>query len=210
MTKAKNKIRILIADDHKIVRIGLAALCATARDLIVVGEADDGDSAVAAATKLKPDVVVMDLMMPGRNGVDATGAIRERLPDTKVLVLTSYTTSDNLAKALDAGATGALLKTADDDTFLEAVRVLASGGRFIHPEIENMLEDDPPIEPLTPRQAEVLQSLTRGLSNRDIASQLGVSETRVEQHVNALLTKIGAANRTEAVTIALRKQLLKI
>ena len=207
---SKNKIRILIADDHKIVRIGLSSLCATAKDMSVVGEAEDGDSVVAAALKLNPDVIVMDLMMPGTDGAEATRKILERMPDVKVLILTSYTTSDIIAQALANGAVGALLKTADDETFLNAIRTLASGGKFIQGEIETMLEEDPPIPPLTPRQSEVLQSLTRGLSNHDIALQLGMSETRVEQHVNALLTKIGAANRTEAVTIALRKQLLKI
>lgn len=207
---SRNKTRILIADDHKIVRIGLSALCTTARDISVVAEADDGDAAVAETLKHRPDVVVMDLMMPGKDGAEAAREIHARLPDVKILILTSYTTSDRIALALADGAAGAILKTADDDVFLDAVRTVASGGRYIQPEVENMLEEDPPIAPLTPRQTEVLQSLTRGLSNRDIAIQLGVSETRVEQHVNALLTKIGAANRTEAVTIALRKQLLKI
>ena len=207
---SKNTIRILIADDHKIVRIGLSSLCATAKDMSVVGEAEDGDAAVTAALKLRPDVVVMDLMMPGTDGVEATREILEKLPDVRILILTSYTTSDIIAQALANGAAGALLKTADDEIFLNAIRTIAAGERFIQPEVENMLEDDPPIPPLTPRQSEVLRSLMRGLSNRDISIQLGMSETRVEQHVNALLTKIGAANRTEAVTIALRKQLLKI
>ena len=206
----KNKIKILIADDHKIVRIGLSALCATARDMTVIGEAEDGDSAVSTAGKLHPDVIVMDLMMPGKDGAEATREILAKLPDAKVLILTSYTTSDLIAQALANGATGALLKTVDDEVFLNAIRAIASRKKFIQSEIATMLEEDPPIPPLTPRQSEVLHSLTRGLSNRDIATQLGMSETRVEQHVNALLTKIGAANRTEAVTIALRKQLLKI
>ena len=207
---SKNKIRILIADDHKIVRIGLSSLCATAKDMSVVGAADDGDAAVTAALKLHPDVIVMDLMMPGTDGVEATREILAKLPDVRILILTSYSTTDVIARALADGAAGALLKTADDETFLSAIRTIAAGERFIQPEVENMLEDDPPIPPLTPRQSEVLRSLMRGLSNRDISIQLGMSETRVEQHVNALLTKIGAANRTEAVTIALRKQLLKI
>lgn len=206
----KNKIKILIADDHKIVRIGLSALCATARDMTVIGEAEDGDSAVSTAGKLHPDVIVMDLMMPGKDGAEATREILAKLPDAKVLILTSYTTSDLIAQALANGATGALLKTVDDEVFLNAIRAIASGKKFIQSEIATMLEADPPIPPLTPRQSEVLQSLTRGLSNRDIATQLGMSETRVEQHVNALLTKIGAANRTEAVTIALRKHLVQV
>lgn len=207
---SKNKIRILIADDHKIVRIGLSSLCATAKDMSVVGEAEDGDSAVTAALKLRPDVIVMDLMMPGTDGVEATREILEKLPDVRILILTSYSTTNVIARALANGAAGALLKTADDETFLNAIRTIAAGERFIQGEVENMLEDDPPIPPLTPRQSEVLRSLMRGLSNRDISIQLGMSETRVEQHVNALLTKIGAANRTEAVGIALRKHLLKI
>ena len=204
------QIRILIADDHKVVRLGLKALFGTEPDMSVVGEAEDGAKTVKAAGKLSPDVVIMDLMMPGTDGVEATKLILEQNPDARVLVLTSLASSDGIAAAIDAGAQGALLKSADDAVVLEAIRRVAAGECYIQPEIRNMLADDPPVPKLTPRQLDVLRSMTRGLTNKDIATQLGLCETRVIQHVNALLTKIGAANRTEAVAIALRKHLLKI
>ena len=127
-----------------------------------------------------------------------------------ILVLTSFSTSDGIARALESGATGAVLKTSDDAALLSAVRAIADGESFISPEVRKLLEREPPVPKLTPRQIEVLQSLTRGLTNRDIARQLGICEARVEQLVNALLSKIGAANRTEAAVLALRKHLLKI
>lgn len=204
------KIRILIADDHKIVRIGLKALLSSERDMEVAGEADDGDSAVLQAEKLRPDVVIMDLMMPGKSGEEATAEIHAHVPEAKVLVLTSFSTSDGIARALESGAAGAVLKTSDDAALLTAVRAVADGQSFISPEVRKLLEREPPVPKLTPRQIEVLQSLTRGLTNRDIARQLGICEARVEQLVNALLSKIGAANRTEAAVLALRKHLLKI
>ena len=204
------KIRILIADDHKIVRIGLKALLSSERDMEVAGEADDGDSAVLQAEKLRPDVVIMDLMMPGKSGEEATAEIHAHVPEAKVLVLTSFSTSDGIARALESGAAGAVLKTSDDAALLTAVRAVADGQSFISPEVRKLLEREPPVPKLAPRQIEVLQSLTRGLTNRDIARQLGICEARVEQLVNALLSKIGAANRTEAAVLALRKHLLKI
>ena len=204
------QIRILIADDHKVVRLGLKALFGTEPDMAVVGEAEDGAAAVKVAGKVLPDVVIMDLMMPRTDGIEATKLILAEHPDIRVLILTSLSSSDGIAAALDAGAQGALLKSADDATVLEAVRRVAAGESYVQSEIRNMLTDDPPIPKLTPRQLDVLRSMTRGLTNKDIATQLGLCETRVIQHVNALLTKIGAANRTEAVAIALRKHLLKI
>ena len=204
------KIRILIADDHTIVRIGLKALLSSERDMEVAGEADDGDSAVRQTEKLRPDVVIMDLMMPGKSGEEATSEIHAHVPKAKILILTSFSTSDGIARALESGATGAVLKTSDDAALLSAVRAIADGESFISPEVRKLLEREPPVPKLTPRQIEVLQSLTRGLTNRDIARQLGICEARVEQLVNALLSKIGAANRTEAAVLALRKHLLKI
>ena len=205
-----NDIRILIADDHKVVRLGLKALFSTEADMSVVGEAQDGEAAVKAVGKARPDVVVMDLMMPGMGGIEATRQVLAHHPETRILVLTSLASSDGIAAAVEAGAQGVVLKSADDAVVLEAVRRIAAGERYVQPEVRNMLADDPPIPKLTPRQLDVLRSLTRGLTNKDIATQLGLCETRVIQHVNALLEKIGAANRTEAVAIALRKHLLKL
>ncbi len=206
----KQKIRILIADDHKIVRVGLSALIAHENDMTVVGEAEDGQQVLDCAGSLNPDVVIMDLMMPVMNGEKATAELKKRHPDIKVIILTSYSTADGIANALEAGATGALLKTTDDSILFSAIRTVASGRKFISEGITQLLAIDPPVQKLTPRQLEVLNSMTRGLTNREIALQLGIGEARVEEHVTAIFSKINAANRAEAVAIALRKHLLKV
>ena len=204
------KIKILIADDHMIVRLGLAALFSHEKDMQVLGEAEDGLQAVDMVQKLHPDVIVMDLMMPGLDGVGATRKIKELSPDTRILILASYSTSDGIAHALDADADGAVLKTSDDASMLTAIRTIAAGERFVSTEIQNLLAVDPPAKELSPRQKDVLDSMIRGLTNKNIAEQLGIGEGRVEAHINAIFSKINAANRAEAVAIALRKQLLKI
>ena len=204
------QIRILIVDDHKVVRLGLKALFETEKDLRVIGEARDGQEAISLANASKPDVIVMDILMPGLGGIEATREIVKANTDQRILVLTSISSSDSVSAALEAGAIGAVSKSAEDSVILNALKKVAKGERFIQPEIASMMAEDPPVPKLTPRQLEVLGSMTRGLTNKDIARQLGLCETRVIQHVNALLEKIGAANRTEAVAIALRKHLLKI
>lgn len=203
------KVRVLIADDHTVVRIGLTALIESQPDLEVVGDADNGVAAVREAVRLQPDVVVMDLMMPRMDGVEATAELRRKVPSAKVVILTSYSTADGIAHAIDAGAVGALTKTADDSSLLSAIRIVAGGGRFISPRIARMLQESPPVPTLTGKQREILESMARGLSNIDIARQLDISPTVVREHITTILEKIGAANRTEAVAIALRKQLLQ-
>ena len=205
----KDKIRILIADDHTIVRTGLTALLGTVPGMEVVGEARNGEEAVRQTAKLKPDVVVMDLMMPKKDGAAATAEIVSSLPGTRVLVLTSFGASDAIARALDAGAAGAMMKDSPNSSLIAAIRAVASGKSAIAPEVRRIIASDPPAQVLTPRQEEVLLSMTRGLTNHDIASELSISEDRVEQHIRALLEKLGAANRTEAVAIAFRKHLIK-
>lgn len=205
-----NKIKVLVADDHKIVRIGLKALISQQKDLVCVGEADDGNDAVRKALKLKPDVITMDLMMPGKDGETATAELRERLPSAKVVILTSFSTSDGILAALDAGASGALMKTTADTTLLTAIRAVAEGKTFISPEVRKLMANDPPIPRLSDRQKDVLQSLTQGLTNKEIAQRFGLCKGRVEELVNAIFLKLDASNRAEAVAVALRKQLLKI
>ena len=201
------QIRILIADDHKIVRMGLKALFSATRDLKVVGEADDGDAAVAMAHALTPDVITMDLMMPKRDGVSAIRELHERLSATNIVVLTSYGATDSIAAALEAGARGAVMKSADDAALLSAIRTVARGETFISPEVRQLLAIDPPTPALSPRQKEVLDAIVKGLSNSEIAQLLGLSRTTVKDYVESLLAKLGAANRAEAVAITLRKQL---
>ena len=206
----KSKIKVLIADDHTIVRIGLTTLLNAESDIEVVGEARNGEMAVKEALRLTPDIVVMDLMMPKKDGAEATAELHERLPSAKVIILTTFGASDGIAHALESGAAGVLMKTADDADIVSTIRAVADGRTVISADIKRLLANDPPVPTLTPRQLEVLNSMTRGLTNRDIANQLGICIDRVNDQVAAILTKIGAANRTEAVAIALRKQLLKI
>ena len=203
-------IRILIADDHKIVRMGLAALLATEKDLQLVGEAENGIEAVRLAAGLKPDIVIMDIMMPKKDGVEATQEVLSASPDTKVLLLTSYGTSNAVAQAINAGASGALMKTADDAQIVSVIRRLAAGEKYVSPEIKKSISETPTIPILSPRQTEVLKQLTLGLTNKEIASALGIRKDGVEDHINIIFSKLGASNRAEAVAIALRKHLLKM
>jgi len=201
-------IKILIADDHLIVRTGLAALLGTEKDLKVVGQAKNGVEAVSETLRLHPDVVIMDLMMPKKDGVAATAEIAEKAPAAHIIVLTSFGTSDGIAYALSAGAKGAILKNADIAELVRAIRTVAGGGEYVSPEIRQQLDSDPPIPLMTPRQREILASMVRGLTDRDISRQLGIRLDGVNDHVRAILQKLGAANRTEAVAIAMRKHLL--
>ena len=136
--------------------------------------------------------------------------LSRELPDTRVIILTSFAASEGIAHALHAGAAGALMKTDDEQTLIQTIRRVAAGEQVISDEIKKLIQNDPPLPALTPRQRDILESLSRGLTNRDIASQLGIRQDGVDRHVATLLSKIGAANRTEAVAIAIQKQLLKI
>ena len=204
------RIRVLIADDHTIVRIGLKALFAEEADIEVVGEARNGVEAVKVALETRPDIVIMDLQMPKKDGVEATRELAVKLPSAAIAILTTYGTSDGIAHAIQAGARGAMLKTADDACLVSAIRKIAAGEEYVSQEIRKLLADDPPIPELSVRQSEILKSLTTGLTNKEIAQQLGIRRDSVEDHINALFAKLGAANRAEAVAIALRKHLLKI
>lgn len=203
------KIKVLIADDHTIVRAGLTALLGTEKDIEVVGEAKNGAEAVSNAVELHPDIVIMDLMMPKMDGVEATKELLRKAPSAKTILLTTYGTSDGIAHALKVGARGAVLKNADNSELAKAIRIVAQGGDYISPDIRQQLAADPPVPDLTPRQSEILESMVRGLTDRDIAQQLRLSPESVSEHVGAIRQKIGAANRTEAVAIAMRKYLLK-
>ena len=203
-------IRILVADDHAITRFGIISLLETEPNLSVIGQAEDGESAITETNRLRPDVVIMDLMMPTVDGLEATKRIMKAHPETKILILTSFGEADSIGHALNAGASGAIMKNTDTSDFPAIVRDIAAGKRIISPEISKMLSDNPPVPNLTERQKAILLSVTRGLSNKDIAAQFDISTDCAKDHVNTILAKIGAANRAEAVAIALRKHLLKI
>ena len=203
------KTSVLLVDDHSVVRMGLAAIINIEKDLKVCGEAESGAEAVKLAREMRPDVVVMDFMMPGMDGAEATEAVLRASPESKVLVLTTYGTSVDIARALKCGATGAVTKNLSNEELADAIRATARGERMLSAEIEASLSEAESDNGLTTRQREVLDSITRGLSNDDIAGMLGISKVRVKQHLAALYQKLGAANRAEAVAIALRRQLLK-
>ena len=201
---------VLIADDHSVVRMGMSALLGAEGDLRVIAEAKNGGEAVAAALDKRPDVIIMDLKMPKMDGIEATKSILAQQPDAKILILTSFATTDRIARAIKAGALGAIMKNADDSEMVAAVRAVAQGKACIARDVKRLFREDPPTPELSPRQHEILDSITRGLTNADIAKQLGISIDMVKKHMNALMQKMNAANRSEAVAIALRKQLLKI
>ncbi len=203
------KLRILLADDHSIVRMGISALLQYEKDLSVVGEAEDGKEAVALAKKHKPDVVLMDLMMPCMDGVESTRLIRQTSPSTKVLILTTFGTSADVSRAIAAGASGAIVKDISKEDLVDAIRKVAAGETVFSAEIEQTVKEEPAVPNFTQRQLEILHSVTRGLTNAEIAKQYGISTDGVKQHVMAIFKKLGAANRSEAVAIAMRRQLLK-
>ena len=205
-----DKISILIADDHAIVRMGLATLLGAQDDFEVIGEACNGEQAVVRALKLRPDVVVMDLVMPKKDGIAATAELRESLPSARCLILTSFGTADEMHAALQAGAAGIILKSTANSKLVSAIRKVASGKSVIADDVEQLLSEEQPVPDLSPRQREILESITRGLSNGQIALQLDISAESVKTHIAKLFSKLGAATRTEAVAIAMRRHLLKI
>lgn len=205
-----NKIKVLVADDHAIVRIGLKSVLDYETNIEVVGEAKNGIEAVQEAERTQPDVIIMDLVMPRKDGVSATREIHDRLPDTKILILTTFGTSDGIAHALEEGASGAMMKTADDEKIVSAIRRIARGETYISPDIRRQLEENPPVPKLSPRQMDVLSRIANGKSNKEIAAQLGIRIDSVEDIANALYAKLSVSNRAEAVDVAHRKHLLKI
>lgn len=203
------RIRILVADDHSLVRRGLVNLLKYQKDFSVVGEACNGKEAVEKAVELTPDVVIMDLSMPEMDGVEASRQIHESVQNANILILTTFGTSIDVARAINAGASGAIVKDSDDDTLLAAIRTVAVGGQVFSPEIAAIIKEPLPPD-LTERQREILEAIVHGQTSDIIASRLGISTDAVNQHINAVRAKLGASTRREAVAIALRKHLLKI
>ena len=206
----KKPIRILIADDHAVVRRGLRSLIQTEKDLLVIGEASNGIEAVESTLRLKPDVVIMDLIMPEKSGAEAIAEIMAQIPETRIIILTTFGTVDDMAKAIESGAAGALLKTSDENELIAAIRTVAANGYAISSEVQQLMAENPPAPQLTSRQLEVLNSMSQGFSNADIAGQLGIKEFSVREHVAGIMAKLEASIRAEAVAIALRKRLLEL
>lgn len=201
-------VRVLLVDDHDVVRTGLRMYFSLDPELEVVGEARNGQEAVEQALALTPDVVVMDLLMPVLDGIAATRQIKAALPDTEVIALTSALEEHKVHGAVQAGASGYLLKDAGSEMLLAAIHAAARGEVYLHPEAARRLVREfraPDMrEHLTPREILTLQLIARGLSNRDVAAELGVSEPTVKTHVSRLLSKLGLESRTQAALYALK------
>lgn len=203
-------IRILLADDHFMMRLGLSSLIGQEADLQVVGEANNGVEAVAECDRLNPDVVLMDVRMPELNGIDATALIVKRHPGTKVIILTTYEGDEDVFQALKAGAKAYFLKTAAGAEILKAIRAVHAGEYCLPPEVAAKLAQRTALPVLTGREKEILECIAGGRSNKEIAAQLNVAENTVKNHVHVILEKLGVQDRTQAVTKAIARGILHV
>lgn len=212
------RVSILIADDHPVVRQGLRTFLELQEDLEVVGEAGGGEEAVAMARQLLPDVVLMDLVMPGLDGIEATRRIRAESPTTRVIVLTSFAEDEKVFPSIKAGAAGYLLKDVEPEALAEAIRTVQRGEALLHPTVAAKLMQEfgaerrapGELERLTERELEVLRLVARGMSNREIAGELVLSEKTVKTHVSNILAKLHLADRTQAALFAVKQRLVDL
>jgi len=211
---ADGKIGVMLVDDHTVVRSGLSAVLSAFDDLKLLGEAGDGEQAIALCDRLHPDVILMDLLMPRMDGVAAIKAIKEKHPEVKIIALTSFKEREYVEGALQAGAVGYLLKDVSADELVSAIRKAYLGQPSLSPEaakvlIQKVKEPTPPGSDMTEREREILKLMVEGLSNIEMAKRLFVSRSTVKFHVSNILSKLGAASRTEAVALALKNNLVK-
>jgi DNA-binding NarL/FixJ family response regulator len=208
--KDEQKIRVLVADDHFIVRIGLLSVINTEPDMHVIGEAADGSQAVELFVKSNPDIVLMDLRMPVKDGIEATKEIRFRRPDARILMLTTFDGDTDIHRAIQAGAQGYVLKSSTGEKLIPAVRAVAAGEKWIPREVANRLASRKLFEELTPRELQVLQQMAKGLANKEIGDVLDITGHTVKDHLKNILAKLRVADRTEAVTVALQRGIIQL
>ena len=208
--KKPEMIRILIADDHYIVRMGLVALMSTEPDMEVVAEAADGVQAVELFRKHHPDLAVLDMRMPVRNGIETTREIRTTFPIAKVLILTAFDGGEDIHKALQAGAQGYVLKSSTGEKLIPAIRAVAAGQRWVPQEVASRLTARNLFEELTPRELQVLQLLAKGRANKEIADVLRITEYTAKDHLKSILAKLRVADRTEAATAAIQRGIIHL
>jgi DNA-binding NarL/FixJ family response regulator len=207
---AEPKISILCVDDHPLVRKGIASILANEPDLKMVGEAGNGHEAVEMYQTLHPDVVLMDLRMPDMDGIEATKQIRKINPDAKIIALTSYDGDQDIYKAIEAGVRGYILKEMVHTKVIDAIHTVHAGKRLMPTEVAERLSEYFPQVALTPREIEVLKYVAKGMANKEIAHHLGTASGTVKMHVQNILAKLGASDRTHAVTIALERGILHL
>jgi DNA-binding NarL/FixJ family response regulator len=210
MQSSPDPIRILLADDHPLLRDGVSGLVADQPDMRLVAEASNGREAIDQFRKYRPDITLLDLQMPEISGVDAILAIRSGYPDARIIVLTTYTGDAQVLRALKAGAQAYLLKSALRRELLETIRAVHAGHRRIPPEVATRLAEHATDEQLTSRELEVLRLIAAGNANKWVASELSIAEETVKGHVKNILSKLGANDRTHAVTIAIRRGIIEI
>jgi DNA-binding NarL/FixJ family response regulator len=210
MSTATSVITILCVDDHPLVRKGIAAILANEADMKMVAEAGSGPEAVAAFRQHRPDITLMDLRMPGGDGIEATKQIRQIDPEAKIIALTSYDGDQEIYRALEAGVRGYMLKESVHTEIVRAIRVVYSGKRLMPPEVAERLSEHFPQVALTPREIEVLQYVAKGYGNKEIGTLLGTAAGTVKMHLQNILSKLGASDRTHAVTLAIRRGIIYI
>ena len=203
-------IKVILVDDHAVMRMGLVSLLRTCDEIEVVGDAGNGANGIRLALKHRPDVVIADLMMPKMDGLEMTRQLLSQWPEANVLVLTTCGDAEELSTARSAGAKGILLKSAELSELRKAIATVAKGKPYTSDEVDQIISSEEEISPLTKRQQDVLNGIMQGLSNPEIARILGISLPVVKEHLTGLFQKLGVTNRTEAVALALRKHLLKI
>jgi DNA-binding NarL/FixJ family response regulator len=203
-------LRVLIVDDHPVVRFGLAAIISLQPDMVVIGEAGSGEEACDMCVTQHPDVVLMDLRLPGMSGVDAIARIRDLDADVRFIVLTTYEGDEDIRRALDAGAHAYLLKAMSHADVTAAIRKVQSGGRVIPPSVSKALADRNPRSQLSSREIEVLELIANGFSNKEIGRALGITEATVKWHVTLILNRLDVADRTEAIVAALQRGIIHL